>query len=166
MLTTLNETRAGRGRPVLTTLLSPFDNLVWHRERASTLFGFDYLLEIYIPEPKRIFGYYTLPILHRGRMIGRLDLQYARKAKQMTIRAAHLEPKVRPNERIADAIVGAVEDYTRFLGGGEILIGARQDPAALGPLLIDAVRNRQEPREEIDAAYTPILGEADLTLAE
>ena len=55
------------------TLLSPFDPVVWDRERGSTLFGFDYRLECYTPEPKRLFGYFVLPILCRGELIGRLD---------------------------------------------------------------------------------------------
>jgi uncharacterized protein YcaQ len=132
--------RAGRGKPVLTTLLSPFDSLVWHRGRALDLFGFDYRIEVYTPEPKRKYGYYSLPILHRGRLIGRIDLHYNRKARLLTIRSAHLEPKVRPTDRIAAAIVGAIVDYLRFLGGGEIVLGAVANPPELGPLLADAIR--------------------------
>lgn len=140
MLGKLDELRAGRGKPVLTTLLSPFDSLVWHRGRALDLFDFDYRIEIYTPEPKRKYGYYSLPILHRGRLIGRIDLHYNRKAKLMTIRSAHLEPKVRPSDRIAAAIAGSVIDYMQFLGGGEIVVGAKTTPDALGPLLKEAIR--------------------------
>ena len=56
-----------------TTLLSPFDSLLWHRERVSRLFGFDYRIEVYTPGPKRTHGYYSLPIYHDGMLIGRLD---------------------------------------------------------------------------------------------
>ena len=140
MLARLDDLRAGRGKPVLTTLLSPFDSLVWHRGRALDLFGFDYRIEIYTPEPKRKYGYYSLPILHRGRLIGRIDLHYNRKAKLLTIRSAHLEPKVSPSDRIAAAIIGAVVDYLDFLGGGEIVLGTVTTPEVLGPLLAEAIR--------------------------
>ena len=56
-----------------TTLLSPFDSLVWDRRRASELFGFELMLEAYTPAPKRQYGYFSLPILYRDQLVGRLD---------------------------------------------------------------------------------------------
>jgi uncharacterized protein YcaQ len=138
LLPRLEEMRAGRGRPTLTTILSPFDSLVWHRERLHTLFDMEYLIEVYTPEPKRVYGYYSLPILHRGRMIGRIDLHYARKARLMTIRAVHLEPQQKPTPANAAAVALAVREYLHFLGGGEIVI-ARCAPEAFMPLLADAL---------------------------
>jgi uncharacterized protein YcaQ len=138
LLPRLEEMRAGRGRPTLTTILSPFDSLVWHRERLHTLFDMEYLIEVYTPEPKRVYGYYSLPILHRGRMIGRIDLHYARKARLMTIRAVHLEPRQKPTPANAAAVALAVREYLHFLGGGEIVI-ARCAPEAFMPLLADAL---------------------------
>ena len=70
-----------------TTILSPFDPVVWFRERASRLFDFEYRIEIYTPQPKRIYGYYTLPILHRGRIVGRIDLKSDRKAKVLLVQS-------------------------------------------------------------------------------
>lgn len=127
MLPKLAELRAGRGRPTLTTLLSPFDNLIWYRPRTSALFGFEYRIECYTPEPKRIYGYYTLPILHRGRLVGRLDPSYDRRHRRLTIKAAHLEPGVRPTAALANAVAGALRDLSSFLGGGEIVV-LRSDP--------------------------------------
>jgi len=138
LLPRLDELRDGRGRPTLTTVLSPFDNLVWHRERALTLFGFDYRLECYTPEPKRIYGYYTLPVLHRGRLIGRLDLHYARRTRLLTIKSIHLEPRERPTGSNARAIASAVRDYLGFLGGGEILVG-RSSPEEFGRMVGEAL---------------------------
>jgi uncharacterized protein YcaQ len=138
----LEEMRSGRNRPSLTTVLSPFDSLVWHRERLRTLFGMDYLIEVYTPEPKRVYGYYSLPMLHRGRMIGRIDLHYARKATLLTIRAVHLEPGVKPTPAVAAAVSKAVGEYLVFLGGGEIVI-ARSSPEQLMPLLADALRSHE-----------------------
>src|SRR6266851_6048192 len=86
--------RAGRRRTVSdgTTLLAPFDSLLWHRDRVSRLFGFDYRIEVYTPGPKRVHGYYTLPILHHGHLIGRLDAKAHRAEGLLEIRHAHFEP--------------------------------------------------------------------------
>ena len=113
----LSELRAGRRRPALTTLLSPFDNLVWNRDRDERLFDFHYRLECYTPAPKRVYGYYSLPILHRGKVVGRLDPSYDRRQRFLTIRSLHLEPWVRPSAGMLASIRGAVDDLVRFLGG-------------------------------------------------
>lgn len=141
LLPTLEELRAGRGRPTLTTLLSPFDNLNWYRERTAALFGFDYRLEMYIPEPKRLYGYYTMLILHRGRLVGRLDPVYRRKERIFTVKIAHLEPGVRVTDRLAAAVAASLRDYCAFLGGGEIVVLA-SDPPAFAPALTAALDGR------------------------
>ena len=66
--------------PSHTALLSPFDSVVWDRERASSLFDFDYRIECYTPEAKRQFGYFVMPILQRGQLVGRLDAKAHRAA--------------------------------------------------------------------------------------
>ena len=63
-----------------TTLLSPFDPIVWDRFRARELFDFDYSIECYLPQAKRRYGYFTLPILHEGDLVGRVDAKAHRKA--------------------------------------------------------------------------------------
>jgi len=75
-----------------TTLLTPFDSLLWHRERVTRLFGFDYRIEVYTPGPQRVHGYYTLPLLHHGQLIGRLDAKAHRAERTLEIRHAHFEP--------------------------------------------------------------------------
>ncbi len=75
-----------------TTLLSPFDSLLWHRDRVSRLFGFDYRIEVYVPEPKRVFGYYVLPVLHDGRLIGRVDVRRVRETGRLEARRVRFEP--------------------------------------------------------------------------
>ena len=114
---TLERLRSRRGWPTRTTFLSPFDNLTWNRKRTIQLWQFDYRLECYVPASKRIYGYYTLPILYRGRLVGRLDPSFDRKAKLLTIKAFHWEPSVRPNEAMTRAIAGAIGELCAFLGG-------------------------------------------------
>jgi uncharacterized protein YcaQ len=85
--------RAGR-RPVAargTTLLSPFDSLLWHRDRVSRLFGFDYRIEVYTPQSDRVHGYYTLPVLHDGHLVGRVDAKTHRAERRLEVRGVHFE---------------------------------------------------------------------------
>ena len=75
-----------------TTFLAPIDSLLWHRARAARLFGFDYRIEVYTPGPKRVHGYYTLPILHDGHLIGRVDAKTHRAERRLEVRHVHFEP--------------------------------------------------------------------------
>jgi uncharacterized protein YcaQ len=109
----LDEVRAGR-RPSRTVFLSPFDNLIWDRARTSQLFDFDYRIECYTPAAKRIYGYFTLPILDQGKLIGRLDPKVDRKTKVFQIKALHLEPGVRMSKARARRILKTVRDFATF----------------------------------------------------
>ncbi len=90
------------------TLLSPFDPLVWDRVRALTLFNFDYRIECYTPEAKRKYGYFTLPVLVRGKLVGRLDAKAHRIDGVFEVRALHLETGVNANHTLAEDIAGAI----------------------------------------------------------
>jgi uncharacterized protein YcaQ len=81
-----------------TTILSPFDHLTWNRERAQRLFDFDYKIEIYVPQEKRVYGYYTLPILHNRRIVGRIDLKSDRQNSVLISQAAWVEEWLSPSQ--------------------------------------------------------------------
>lgn len=75
-------------------LLSPFDNLIFYRERVERLWDFHYRIEIYTPEPKRVYGYYVLPFLLDGDLVGRVDLKTDRQARALHVKGAFAEPVV------------------------------------------------------------------------
>jgi uncharacterized protein YcaQ len=108
--TLAEQAAAGKLRPKLTTLLSPFDPVVWDRSRALALFGFDYRIECYTPAPKRRYGYFTLPILRRGALVGRLDAKAHRKEGRFEIKALHLEPGVPLADMLVADIAGALRE--------------------------------------------------------
>jgi uncharacterized protein YcaQ len=121
---------AGRIKPVLTTLLSPFDPLVWDRGRASEMFGFEYRIEVYTPAPKRVYGYYVLPILHRGKLVGRLDPKAHRKEGVFEVRKVHFEPGVRLTDRLIREVAAALQDCARWHGTLRVEFRASDPPEA------------------------------------
>lgn len=95
-------------------LLSPFDPVVWCRPRAERLFGFNYRIEIYVPEPKRQYGYYVLPFLLDGELLGRVDLKADRKERVLRARGTYLEAGADP-ERVAAEMGGALTEMAAWL---------------------------------------------------
>jgi uncharacterized protein YcaQ len=96
------------------TFLAPFDNLLWERARVERIFGFRYRVEIYVPEPKRQYGYFVLPLLARGRLGGRADLKLDRKDSVLRVRGLWLEG-AEPSEARS-----ALEDLARHLGARDL----------------------------------------------
>ncbi len=126
--------------PTHTTILSPFDNLIWDRARTRALWGFDYTIECYIPAPKRRFGYFVLPILRHGDLIGRLDAKAERRAGVFRVKALYLEPHVQPMAVLED-IAGALLACARWHRTPEVLIDRATPEHILASLRALVVRS-------------------------
>jgi uncharacterized protein YcaQ len=133
----------GKLKPTLSTLLSPFDPLVWDRERALALFDFDYRIECYTPDAKRKYGYFSLPILVRGALVGRLDAKAHRADGLFEVRALHLEPGVKADDLLAADIAGAIVRCARWHRMSAVRV-TRTSPANFLPRLRNALE--QQPR--------------------
>jgi uncharacterized protein YcaQ len=95
-------------------ILSPFDNLVIQRKRMKALFGFDYLIECYVPKEKRRYGYFSLPILWDGNLIARMDCRIERNESLLHIHHLALEPKVLKTDSFFIALRKELESFLRF----------------------------------------------------
>jgi uncharacterized protein YcaQ len=124
----LDEAASGKLEPTLTTILSPFDPLVWDRQRARELFDFDYMIECYTPAAKRRYGYFSLPILHRGRLIGRLDAKAHRAEGIFEIKSLHLEPGVQMGEDSVNELATVLQRLARWHGTTEVSVGLSNPP--------------------------------------
>ena len=113
-LTLAEQAAAGALTPTYTTLLSPFDPLISDRDRALELFNFDYRLESYTPAKDRQFGFFCLPILHQGRLVGRLDPKAHRKQKRMEVRAIYLEPGVTLDDELGAGLKQTLTQFTAW----------------------------------------------------
>jgi len=123
-------------------LLSPFDPLVWDRERVSTMFGFDYRIECYTPQEKRTFGYFVLPLLYCGRLVGRLDAKAHREDGVFEVKALFLEPDTVIDDGLVQGLAGAIVRSARWHATPVVRV-QRTVPARLAPLLRRSVRLQQ-----------------------
>lgn len=102
--------------PTTAVLLSPFDNLLWDRAFARRILGFEHLIEVYKPQPQRVYGYYVLPLLWRERIVGRADLRSDRQTGELVLRAFHRETGVRASAALDEALDRALDRLRRAAG--------------------------------------------------
>ena len=136
----LERAQRGRLQATHTTLLSPFDPVVWDRARASAMFGFDYTLECYTPAPKRRYGYFVLPILRRGRLVGRLDAKAHRVDGTFEVKKIFLEPSVKMDDTLVADIAAAIQASADWHETPRVVI-RRSDPKDLVKPLRQALRD-------------------------
>jgi uncharacterized protein YcaQ len=105
-------------------IVSPFDPILWERTWTSAVFGFEYQIEIYVPAPKRIYGYYVLPFLMGDRFAARVDLKADRKTSTLIVHAAYLEPKVDAGET-AVALADELRSMARWLSLESFAVGPK-----------------------------------------
>lgn len=120
----LRRIAAGRVRATRSTLLSPFDPVVWDRARARELFGFDYALECYTPSHKRRYGYFVLPLLHCGRLIARVDAKAHRRDGVFEVRALYMERDRSPAGPELRGIAHALQDCADWHGTPHVRVGS------------------------------------------
>ncbi|WP_159339201.1 MULTISPECIES: winged helix-turn-helix domain-containing protein [Leclercia] len=123
LLPLLNEAQEGKLTATHSAVLSPFDPVVWDRKRAEQLFNFSYRLECYTPAPKRQYGYFVLPLLHRGQLVGRMDAKMHRKTGELQVIALYLEEGIRISVALEKGLATAISDFARWQGATRIALG-------------------------------------------
>jgi uncharacterized protein YcaQ len=109
-------------------LLCPFDPLIWERDRTERMFGFRYRIEIYVPEPKREYGYYVFPFLLDGALVARVDLKADRAAGLLRVQGAFAESGV-DIPRVLVELAGELRTMASWLGLSGVAVGERGDLA-------------------------------------
>jgi uncharacterized protein YcaQ len=118
----LDDAASGKLASTVTTVLSPFDPVVWDRKRAAELLDFDYAIECYTPAAKRKYGYFVLPLLSRGKLVGRVDAKAHRALRVFELKSLHIEPGVRLSARLAGDLRRALQRCADWHGTPQLAI--------------------------------------------
>lgn len=129
VLSQLESAAGGRLTATHSAVLSPFDPVVWDRKRAEQLFNFNYRLECYTPASKRQYGYFVLPLLHQGKLVGKMDSKVHRKTGVLEIIALWLENGVKVTSGLERGLKRAIDDFARWQDMTQVV--CRQRPADL-----------------------------------
>lgn len=119
----LESAPSGRISASHSAVLSPFDPVVWDRKRAEQLFSFSYRLECYTPAPKRQYGYFVLPLLHQGKLVGRMDSKVHRKTGVLEIFALWLEEGVKVSAGLEKGLKRAIDDFALWQDATQVTCG-------------------------------------------
>lgn len=118
----LAQAEAGKLQATHSAVLSPFDPVVWDRKCAEQLFDFTYRLECYTPAPKRQYGYFVLPLLHKGRLVGRMDAKMHRKTGVLEVIALYLEEGIKVTATLEKGLFSAISEFARWQGAREVTL--------------------------------------------
>jgi uncharacterized protein YcaQ len=103
-------------------ILSPFDNSVIQRNRLKNIFGFDYTIECYVPEKKRVYGYFCLPVLYGNEFVGRIDCKAERENELLVVRKQFFEKGFKPTQKFKDAFETSLQKFAKFNGCSSVSI--------------------------------------------
>ncbi|CDK00142.1 conserved hypothetical protein [Microbacterium sp. C448] len=146
------------------TVLTPFDPMVWFRDRAQRMFGFDYRIEIYTPAPQRRYGYYSLPILLDDELVGRVDLKADRAGSRLLVQSAWWEDgPVRPDA--APRVAEVLRDAARWQGLDGISVANWGDATGALADVLGAPRHEAGPESIALAPDEPQTDEPDASSA-
>ncbi|EPO4457644.1 TPA: winged helix-turn-helix domain-containing protein [Escherichia coli] len=123
LLPLLERALAGKLTATHSAVLSPFDPVVWDRKRAEQLFDFSYRLECYTPAPKRQYGYFVLPLLHRGQLVGRMDAKMHRQTGILEVISLWLQEGIKPTTTLQKGLRQAIADFANWQQATRVTLG-------------------------------------------
>ncbi|HHO9951279.1 TPA: crosslink repair DNA glycosylase YcaQ [Escherichia coli] len=123
LLPLLERALAGKLTATHSAVLSPFDPVVWDRKRAEQLFDFSYRLECYTPAPKRQYGYFVLPLLHRGQLVGRMDAKMHRQTGILEVISLSLQEGIKPTTTLQKGLRQAITDFANWQQATRVTLG-------------------------------------------